>query len=150
MPKSWSVVLSADGKMLPIATAQPTYQAVGTPPGGLDLEAVYVGMASEADLCEKLVMPQVCTREPHRRGDRDAGHERRRTPSPARMGDVTGRALPMHHVARKRGSKIALAPIFGMVVTQRDPSGGAAAASQAVLEPTKSHQVSTPSESPQW
>jgi hypothetical protein len=50
MPKSWSVVLSTSGKTLPIDTAQPTYQAVGTPPGGLDLEAVYVGMASEADL----------------------------------------------------------------------------------------------------
>src|SRR5712692_5017910 len=46
MPRSWSVVLSANGKTLSIDTAQPTYQAVGTPPGGLDLEAVYVGMAS--------------------------------------------------------------------------------------------------------
>jgi Peptidase family M28 len=50
MPRSWSVVLSANGKTLPIDTAQPTYQAVGTPAGGLDLEAVYVGMASDADL----------------------------------------------------------------------------------------------------
>ena len=50
MPKSWSVTLSANGKTLSIDTAQPTYQAVGTPPGGLDLEAVYVGMASDADL----------------------------------------------------------------------------------------------------
>jgi hypothetical protein len=50
MPKSWSVTLSASGKTLAIETAQPTYQAVATPPSGLDLEAVYVGMASEADL----------------------------------------------------------------------------------------------------
>jgi hypothetical protein len=50
MPKSWSVVVSSNGKSVSIDTAQPTYQAVGTPPGGLDLEAVYVGMASEADL----------------------------------------------------------------------------------------------------
>jgi hypothetical protein len=50
MPRSWSVTLSANGKTLSIDTAQPTYQAVGTPTGGLDLEAVYVGMASEADL----------------------------------------------------------------------------------------------------
>ena len=50
MPKSWSVVLSANGKTLSIDTAQPTYQAVGTPAQGLDLEAVYVGMASDADL----------------------------------------------------------------------------------------------------
>ena len=50
MPRAWSVTLSASGKSLSIDTAQPTYQAVGTPPDGLDLEAVYVGMASEADL----------------------------------------------------------------------------------------------------
>jgi hypothetical protein len=50
MPKAWSVAVSAGGKTVAIDTAQPTYQAVGTPPGGLDLEAVYVGMASEADL----------------------------------------------------------------------------------------------------
>jgi len=50
MPKSWSVVLSGSGKTVSIDTAQPTYQGVGTPPAGLDLEAVYVGMASEADL----------------------------------------------------------------------------------------------------
>jgi len=50
LPQSWSVTLTAGGKTLPVETAQPTYQAVGTPPGGLDLEAVYVGMASEADL----------------------------------------------------------------------------------------------------
>jgi hypothetical protein len=50
MPRSWSVKLSANGRTLSIDTAQPTYQAVGTPPAGLDLEAVYVGMASDADL----------------------------------------------------------------------------------------------------
>ncbi|HKB12536.1 MAG TPA: M28 family peptidase [Vicinamibacterales bacterium] len=50
MPKAWSVVLSAGGKIVSIDTAQPTYQAVATPAGGLDIEAVYVGMASEADL----------------------------------------------------------------------------------------------------
>lgn len=50
MPTAWSVVMSAGGKTLSIDTAQPTYQAVATPAGGLDLEAVYVGMASEADL----------------------------------------------------------------------------------------------------
>src|SRR5262245_22896695 len=50
MPRSWSVTLSANGKSVAIETAQPTYQAVGTPAGGLDLEAVYVGMGSDADL----------------------------------------------------------------------------------------------------
>jgi hypothetical protein len=50
MPRSWSVTLAANGKTLSIETAQPTYQAVATPPQGLDLEAVWVGMASDADL----------------------------------------------------------------------------------------------------
>lgn len=50
MPQSWSVVASATGKTLQLDTAQPTYLAVGTPPEGLNLEAVYVGLASDADL----------------------------------------------------------------------------------------------------
>jgi len=50
MPRSWSVTLAANGKTLAIDTAQPTYQAVATPPDGLDLEAVWAGMASDADL----------------------------------------------------------------------------------------------------
>jgi peptidase M28-like protein len=50
LPKSWKVTLTAGGKSLSIDTAQPTYQAVGTSADGLDLEAVYVGMASDADL----------------------------------------------------------------------------------------------------
>jgi hypothetical protein len=50
MPQSWSVVASANGKALPLGTAQPTYLAAGTPPEGLNLEAVYVGLGSEADL----------------------------------------------------------------------------------------------------
>jgi hypothetical protein len=50
IPQSWSVTASAAGKTLPLETAQPTYGAVGTPSGGLDLEAVYVGLGSDADL----------------------------------------------------------------------------------------------------
>jgi peptidase M28-like protein len=50
MPKAWSVTLTAGGKTIAIDTAQPTYQAVATPAGGLDVEAVYVGQASDADL----------------------------------------------------------------------------------------------------
>jgi hypothetical protein len=50
MPKSWSVAVSGSGRTISIDTAQPTYQAVGTPAEGLDLEAVYVGLASEAEL----------------------------------------------------------------------------------------------------
>src|SRR5262249_22860486 len=50
MPRSWSVALTAGGQTMSIETAQPTYQAAATPAGGLDLEAVYVGMAGDADL----------------------------------------------------------------------------------------------------
>jgi Peptidase family M28 len=50
MPQSWKVEVSANGRTVSVDTAQPTYLAVGTPAGGVNLEAVYVGMASEADL----------------------------------------------------------------------------------------------------
>ncbi|HEX7795902.1 MAG TPA: M28 family peptidase [Vicinamibacterales bacterium] len=50
MPKSWSVTASGGGKTLDVATAQPTYQAVATPADGLDVEAVYVGLGSDAEL----------------------------------------------------------------------------------------------------
>lgn len=50
MPDSWSVTATSAGKTLSLDTAQPTYQAVATPPGGLDLEAVYVGLGSDADI----------------------------------------------------------------------------------------------------
>jgi hypothetical protein len=50
MPKSWSVTASGGGKTLEVATAQPTYQAVATPADGLDVEAVYVGLGSDAEL----------------------------------------------------------------------------------------------------
>jgi peptidase M28-like protein len=50
MPQSWSVTASSSDKALALGTAQPTYTSVGTPAGGLDLEAVYVGSGSEAEL----------------------------------------------------------------------------------------------------
>jgi hypothetical protein len=50
MPKAWSVSASGGGKTMDVTTAQPTYQAVATPSGGLDVEAVYVGLGSDADL----------------------------------------------------------------------------------------------------
>ena len=50
MPTSWSVTASGGGKTLDVATAQPTYQAAATPAGGLDVEAVYVGLGSDAEL----------------------------------------------------------------------------------------------------
>ena len=48
-PQSWEVTLTGGGKTLSLDSAQPDYGAVGTPPDGLDLEAVYVGLGSEAD-----------------------------------------------------------------------------------------------------
>jgi hypothetical protein len=50
IPQSWSVAATAAGKTLQLETAQPTYGGVGTPAGGLDLEAVYVGLGSDADI----------------------------------------------------------------------------------------------------
>jgi len=50
MPQSWSVSASGAGATTPLASAQPTYRGVATPVGGLDLEAVDVGFATDADL----------------------------------------------------------------------------------------------------
>ena len=50
MPQSWVVAVSGYGKTLQLDSAQPAYQTEATPAGGLDLEAVYVGLGSEADL----------------------------------------------------------------------------------------------------
>ncbi len=41
MPQSWEVSVTAGETTLEVETAQPVYRATGTPPGGLDLEAVY-------------------------------------------------------------------------------------------------------------
>lgn len=48
--KSWTVSASGGGKTVQVNTAQPTYTAVGTPAAGLDLEAVWVGLGSDADI----------------------------------------------------------------------------------------------------
>ena len=50
MAQSWNVSASASGTTLELATAQPTHRSVGTPPAGLDLEAVDVGLATDGDL----------------------------------------------------------------------------------------------------
>jgi hypothetical protein len=49
MPQSWDVTATGNGKTLRLETAQPTLTTPGTPADGLDLEAVYVGTASDAD-----------------------------------------------------------------------------------------------------
>ena len=53
MPQSWSVIAGGGAKALPLGSAQPTYRGVATPAGGLDLEAVDVGLATDADLARQ-------------------------------------------------------------------------------------------------
>jgi hypothetical protein len=49
MPQSWEITATGRGKTLKLEAAQPAYQTAPTPPGGLDVEAAYVGTGSEAD-----------------------------------------------------------------------------------------------------
>ena len=49
MPSSWAVKVTAGGETMELESAQPAYRANPTPPQGLDLEAVYVGLGSAAD-----------------------------------------------------------------------------------------------------
>ena len=48
-PQSWELGVSGGGKTIVLDSAQPHYASVGTPAAGLDLEAVYAGLGSEAD-----------------------------------------------------------------------------------------------------
>jgi hypothetical protein len=49
MPQSWDAVLTGGGKSVRLDTAQPFYGANALPAGGLDVEAVYAGLGSDAD-----------------------------------------------------------------------------------------------------
>jgi peptidase M28-like protein len=53
MPQSWSVSASGGGKELPLGSAQPTYRSEATPAAGLILDAVDVGLATDADLARQ-------------------------------------------------------------------------------------------------
>jgi Peptidase family M28 len=53
MPQSWSVSASGGGKDLPLGSAQPTYRSEATPAAGLTLDAVDVGLATDADLARQ-------------------------------------------------------------------------------------------------
>ncbi len=48
-PQAWEVSLTGGGKTITLDSAQPAYGTVGTAAEGADLEAVYVGLGSEAD-----------------------------------------------------------------------------------------------------
>jgi len=49
MPQSWDVSISSGDKTIRLDSAQPDYGSNGTPSAGLDLDAVYAGLGSEAD-----------------------------------------------------------------------------------------------------
>ena len=49
----WEVTATSGPKTLRLTSAHPPYQAVATPIGGMDVEAVYVGMGSEAEFAGK-------------------------------------------------------------------------------------------------
>jgi hypothetical protein len=53
MPQSWEVSVTSVGRTLVLDSAQPAYGAAGTPPEGLELEAVYAGLGSAADFAGK-------------------------------------------------------------------------------------------------
>lgn len=52
-PQKWDVTVSGGGKTLTLDSAQPDYRANALPAGGIDVEAVYGGMGSDADLAGK-------------------------------------------------------------------------------------------------
>jgi hypothetical protein len=49
-PQNWEVTVTGGGKTIALGSAQPDYRANALPPGGIDVEAVYGGLGSEADL----------------------------------------------------------------------------------------------------
>ena len=53
MPQSWDVSINSGGKTIHLDSAQPDYGSAGTPKEGLDLQAVYAGLGSEADFAGK-------------------------------------------------------------------------------------------------
>ena len=49
VPVSWELALTADGRTTRLESAHVPYGAVGTPPEGIDLEPVWVGLGAESD-----------------------------------------------------------------------------------------------------
>ena len=50
MPRHWNVTATGAGRAIELESAQPTYASPGTGGADLDLEAVWVGMGSDAEL----------------------------------------------------------------------------------------------------
>ena len=55
IPNAWEITATANGKTVQFPSAFPANNSPGTPPAGLDLEAVYVGTGSEADFAGRNV-----------------------------------------------------------------------------------------------
>ena len=55
MPQTWDAVITGGGKTVRIESAQPFYGANALPTGGVDVDAVYAGLGSEADFVGKNV-----------------------------------------------------------------------------------------------
>jgi hypothetical protein len=53
MPQAWDAVVTAGGKTVRLDSSQPFYGANALPAGGVDVEAVYAGLGSEADFAGK-------------------------------------------------------------------------------------------------
>ena len=53
MPQNWSVIMTGGGKRITLDSAQPDYYANGLKPGGVELDAVYAGLGTEADFAGK-------------------------------------------------------------------------------------------------
>ena len=94
MPQTWDVVVTGGGKTVRIESAQPFYGANALPAGGVDVEAVYAGLGSEADFAGKNV-----TRQSGVRVQPDGPEGRRSGPARRRQG--RGRHLRSRHAARQ-------------------------------------------------
>ncbi|HEY2835360.1 MAG TPA: hypothetical protein VGI89_02240, partial [Rhizomicrobium sp.] len=53
MPQNWGVTMTGGGKSITLDSAQPDYYANGLPPSGMELDAVYAGLGTEADFAGK-------------------------------------------------------------------------------------------------
>ena len=52
-PQRWDLMVTGGGKTLTLDSAQPDYRAAALPPGGIDVEAMYGGLGSNADFVGK-------------------------------------------------------------------------------------------------
>jgi len=53
MPKSWDVTMTSGGQTIHVDSAQPDYGDNGLPAGGIEVDAVYAGLGTEADFTGK-------------------------------------------------------------------------------------------------